>query len=76
MGAMNRALAIAKTIGSLLAIEVMVPGGTLIVLTLLLTGRPGSALQQRIARRFPAVSRLVSGLVGNAWPTASAVSPS
>jgi hypothetical protein len=76
MGAMSRALAIAKMIGSLLAIEVMVPGGTLIVLTLLVTGRPGSPLQQRIARRFPAVSRLVSGLVGNAWPVTSAASHS
>jgi hypothetical protein len=76
MGAMSRALAIAKMIGSLLAIEVLVPGGTLIVLTLLVTGRTGSPLQQRIARRFPAVSRLVSGLVGNAWPVASPVSHS
>jgi len=76
MGAMSRALAIAKMIGSLLAIEVFVPGGTLIVLTLLVTGRPGSPLQQRIARRFPAVFRLLSGLAGNAWPATSAASQS
>jgi hypothetical protein len=76
MGAMSRALAIAKMIGSLLAIEVFVPGGTLIVLTLLVTGRPGSPLQQRLARRFPAVFRFVSGLAGNAWPATSAASQS
>ena len=75
-GAMSRALAIAKMIGSLLAIEVLVPGGTLVVLTLLVTGRPGSPLQQRIARRFPAVFRFVSGLAGKAWPPTSAASQS
>lgn len=73
---MSRALAIAKTIGSLLAIEVFVPGGTLIVLTLLVTARTGSPLQQRIARRFPAAFRFVSGLAGSAWPAASAASQS
>lgn len=73
---MSRALAIAKMIGSLLAIEIMVPGGTLIVLTLLVTGRRGSRLQQKIARRFPAVFRLVSGLMGSTWPVASAASHS
>jgi hypothetical protein len=62
---MNRALGIAKMIGSLLAIELFVPGGTLIVLTLLLTGRPGSPLRQRLARHFPALSRFHSGLAGN-----------
>lgn len=74
MGTMSRALAIAKMIGSLLAIEVLVPGGTLIVLTLLVTGRAGSPLQQRIAQRFPAVFRFVSGLAGNAWPPTSPAS--
>jgi hypothetical protein len=73
MGIMSRALGIAKMIGSLLAIELFVPGGTLIVLTLLLTGRPGSPLQQRIARRFPAVLKLVSWRVGSAAPVGSAV---
>lgn len=73
---MNRVRAIAKSILSLLAIELLVPGGTLIVLTLLLTGRPGSPLHQRLARRFPAVFRLVSNLTGNAWPVASAASHS
>ena len=76
MGAMSRVLAIAKMIGSLLAIEVFVPGGTLIVLTLLFTSRTGSPMQQRIARRFPTAFRLVSGLTGSAWPATSAASQS
>jgi hypothetical protein len=76
MGIMSRALGIAKMIGSLLAIELFVPGGTLIVLTLLLTGRPGSPLQQSIARRFPAMFRLVSGLVGNVSTVGPAVGQS
>ena len=76
MGAMSRVLGIAKMIGSLLAIEVFVPGGTLIVLTLLLTGRTGSPLQQKIARRFPTAFRLVSGLTGSAWPATSAAGQS
>jgi hypothetical protein len=69
---MNRVLAIARSILSLLVIELLVPGGTLIVLTLLLTGRPGSPLRQRLARRFSSMSRLISGLAGNAWPVAGA----
>jgi len=76
MGAMSRVLGIAKMIGSLLAIEVFVPGGTLIVLTLLLTSRTGSPLRQRIVRRFPTASRLLSGLAGSAWPATSAASQS
>jgi len=76
MGAMSRVLGIAKMIGSLLAIEVFVPGGTLIVLTLLFTSRTGSPMQQRIARRFPAAFRLVSGLTGSAWPATGAASQS
>lgn len=62
---MSRALGIAKMIGGLLAIEIFVPGGTLIVLTLLLTGRSGSPFTQRLARRFPTLFRLASGIVGN-----------
>lgn len=61
---MHRALGIARTMGSLLAIELFVPGGTLIVLSLLLLGRPGSPLRQRVAQRFPSVFRLVSGFGG------------
>ncbi len=57
---MTRALGIAKTIGSLLAIELCVPGGTLIILTLVLTSRPGSPLLQTIGRRFPSLFRLMS----------------
>ena len=55
---MQRALSLAKTAGSLLAIETFVPGGTLIVLTLLLTGRPGSPFIGFLTRRVPALSRL------------------
>ena len=55
---MQRALSLAKTAGSLLAIEMFVPGGTLIVLTLLLTGRSGSPLIAFLTRRVPALSRL------------------
>ena len=57
---MQRALSLAKTAGSLLAIEMFVPGGTLIVLTLLLTGRPDSPLVAFLARRVPLLSRLIA----------------
>jgi hypothetical protein len=46
-------------IASLLAIEIFVPGGTLIVLTLLLTGRPNSPLTSALAKRIPGLSRIV-----------------
>ncbi len=59
---MNRALDVARTILKLVAIELFVPGGTLIVLALLFTSRPGSPLFQSIGRRFPAVSRFLAGL--------------
>ncbi len=65
---MNRALGIARMIGSLIAIEVFVPGGTLIVLALLVAGRPGSRLRQRISERFPAMFRLAAGLAGRVAP--------
>lgn len=64
MGVMNRALEIAKMIGSLLAVEVFVPGGTLIVLTLLVTGRPGSPLFHVLDRRCPGLARILSRLAG------------
>ena len=73
MDIMGRVLGIAKMIGSLFAIELFVPGGTLIVLAFLVAGRPGSPLQQRIARRFPVVFKFVSGLAGNAAPSGGAV---
>jgi hypothetical protein len=76
IGVMSRAVAIAKMIGSLLAIEVFVPGGTLIVLALLLTGRPGSPWQQRIARRFPALFRLTQGLTAHISPLRGAMGSS
>ena len=56
---MKRALGIAKTVGSLLAIEIFVPGGTLIVLALLLTGRSGSPLVETLAKRLPVLSRVL-----------------
>ena len=56
---MKRALGIAKTVGSLLAIEIFVPGGTLIVLALLLTGRSGSPLAGALAKRIPGLSRVL-----------------
>lgn len=61
---MTRALGIAKTIGSLLAIEMCVPGGTLIILALVLARRPGSPVLQAIGRRFPVLFRFVSGVTG------------
>jgi hypothetical protein len=70
---MSRALGIAKTIGSLFAIELFVPGGTLIVLTLLLTGRPGSPLFQTIGRHCPALARLLSRLAGSPRLAANAL---
>ncbi len=57
---MSRALSLAKTIGSLLAIEIFVPGGTLIILAMLLAGRPGSPLLNVLGRRLPALSRVFS----------------
>ena len=65
---MGRALSIAKTISSLLAIEIFMPGGTLIVLTLLLTGGPGSPLFGFVGRRVPALARAVSLLMGRVLP--------
>jgi hypothetical protein len=62
---MSRALGIAKTIGSLLAIELFVPGGTLIVLIVLFTGRRGSPLFQALGRRFPALAEMFSRLAGS-----------
>jgi len=61
---MNRAVGIAKTILSFLAIEMFVPGGTLILLTLLLAGRPGSPMMQTMIRRFPALFRVLPHLTG------------
>jgi hypothetical protein len=58
-GVMKRALRIIKTVGSLLAIEIFVPGGTLIVLALLLTGRSGSPFVGTLAKRIPVLSRVL-----------------
>jgi len=57
---MSRALSLAKTIGSLLAIEIFVPGGTLIILAMFLTGRTGTPLPTVLGRRIPALSRMFS----------------
>ncbi len=70
---MRRALGIAKTIGSLLAIELFVPGGTLIVLALLLTGGPGSPLFQALERRCPGLVRTLSRLASSPRLTANAL---
>ena len=56
---MNRALRIVKTVGSLLAIEIFVPGGTLIVLGLLVTGRSSSSVAGTLAKRIPILSRVL-----------------
>jgi len=56
---MSRALSLAKTIGSLLAIEIFVPGGTLIILAMFLTGRTGAPLPTVLGRRIPALSRML-----------------
>ena len=61
---MLSALRIARIIGSLFAMEVLIPGGTLLVLLFLVTGRAGSPLQERIAQRFPAALRLISAGMG------------
>ncbi len=61
-GIMSRVFALAKAIGSVLAIETFVPGGTLILLAILLTSRPGSPLLALIERRFPPVSRILRRL--------------
>ena len=70
---MSRAWGIVKTFGSLLAIEFFVPGGTLIVLTLLLTGRPGSPVFQVLDRRWPGLVRMLSRLAGGRRLAATAL---
>jgi hypothetical protein len=61
-GIMIRVLGVVRTIGSLLAIELVVPGGTLIVLAILLTGRSGSPLLKRIGSLLPVPPRLFQRL--------------
>jgi hypothetical protein len=70
---MSRALGIAKTIGSYLAIEIFVPGGTLILLTVLLMIRLGSPLQTMIERRWPSLSRLLRRLAWSHSPRLGAL---
>jgi hypothetical protein len=57
---MRHTMSILRTIASLLAIEIFVPGGTLIVITLLFTGRSNSPLAAALAKRFPVLSRIVA----------------
>ncbi len=71
---MVRALGIAKTVFSLFAIELLVPGGTLLVLTILLTRRPDSPMAQAMLRRCPALARALPRLTGRWSFGASAVS--
>jgi len=61
-GIMTRVLGIAKAIGSVLAIETFVPGGTLILLAILIASRPESPLLAMIERRFPPASRMLQRL--------------
>ncbi len=56
---MYRALSLAKTIIGLLAIELFVPGGTLVVLAMVLSGRRYAPLSGLLSRRFPALTRLL-----------------
>jgi hypothetical protein len=69
---MVRVLTLAKTVASLLAIELFVPGGTLIVLTLLVSGRTQSPWLHAALRRVPALSWVSQRLASNAslatWP--------
>ncbi len=59
---MIRVLGVVKTIGSILALEMFVPGGTLILLTILLKSRPGSPFLRRIGGLHPALPRLLQRL--------------
>jgi hypothetical protein len=70
---MSRTLGIARTIGSYLAIEMFVPGGTLILLAVLLMSRPGSPLQTMIERRCPSFSRLLQRLAWSHSPSVNAL---
>lgn len=65
---MIRILGVLKTIGSMLAIEMFVPGGTLILLSILLTSRPGSPLLRRIGGLNPALPRLLQRLASISPP--------
>lgn len=64
MKTMRRAVHIVKAIGTLLAIEVFMPGGTLIVLTILLTNGRGASLVSRVGRRVPSLSRVFPRWIG------------
>jgi hypothetical protein len=59
---MVRVFGAVRSIGSLLAIEMFVPGGTLILLAIFLTSRPGSPLLRRIGGLHPALPRLLQRL--------------
>jgi hypothetical protein len=56
---MKRTLRIVTMVGRLLAIEIFVPGGTLIVLAMLLTSRSRSPLGDFLAKRIPMLSRVL-----------------
>jgi hypothetical protein len=66
----TRLLQIAKKMGGLLMIELFVPGGTLIVLTMLLMGGSAPAIPAKVAALAPGLNRLLgfflppSGQVG------------
>jgi hypothetical protein len=60
-------------IGSYAAIEMFVPGGTLILLAILLMSRPGSPLLSMIERRLPWLSRLLQRLARRYSPRINAL---
>ena len=53
---------LAKQAGKLLVIELFVPGGTLVVLTILLTRGPASWMSSRLAALVPTPERDIKGI--------------
>lgn len=64
MKTMRRAVQIVKAIGALLAIEVFMPGGTLIVLAILLTNGRYASLLGPVGRLVPELSRVFPRWIG------------
>ena len=53
VGMTRKLVGIAKQVLTLVLIELLVPGGTLVVLALLLTGSPALALPEKVAPLLP-----------------------
>jgi len=53
VGVTGKLVGIAKQVLKLMFIELLVPGGTLVVLALLLMGSPALALPEKVAPLFP-----------------------